>query len=219
MVQAMVKRYPFLQLAGVFDQAAEALRFLQNNPVQVLFSDVEMEGMDGLELRRHAMDLPACIFITSYPEYAADSFALSALDYIVKPVSSERFAAAMKRLEDYMEIRRKATLFDYSLGGQNIFIKEGTQQVKVALHEVLYLEALRDYTRIVTALKKYCVLGSLHQMLEKEAFKSFVRIHRSYAVQQHFVQRMDAGHVYLSGDVAVPVGRSYRDDFSARLDR
>lgn len=214
-----MKRYDTLKLEGVFNNAADALAFLANHKIDVLFSDVEMDGMDGLELRRRAMDLSACIFITSYPEYAADSFPLGALDYIVKPLTSQRFAAVMKRLDDYMELRRKAQLFDYSLGEQSIFIKDGTKQVKVAIHEVQYLEALRDYTKLMLTQKHYCVLGTLQNMLDKDAFQSFVRVHRSYAVQRHYIERMDANHVYLQGTVVVPVGRSYRDELATIVGR
>lgn len=215
MAQAMVKRYPFLQLDGVFGNATDALHFLKDHKVQVLLCDVEMDGLDGLELRRRAMDITACIFITSYPEYAVGSFQLSALDYIVKPLTGDRFAMAMKRLEDYLQICRKADLFDYTLGEQNLFIKDGNHQIKIALHEVQYLEALRDYTQIITLQKKHCVLGTLHHMLAKEAFQSFIRVHRSYAVQRHFIKRVDAAHVYLDGDIVIPVGRSYRDEVNA----
>jgi len=211
MSEAMVKRYPdLLKLEGSFDNGTAALEFLAINPVQVMFSDVEMEGMTGLDLRRQAMNLPVCIFISSYAEYAADSFTLAALDYIVKPITGERFESTINRLKDYLEIKQKANLFDYSLGERSIYIKDGVKLVKVALHDVLYLEALRDYTLVVTRHKKHCVLGTLQHMLDNSNFQSFIRIHRSYAVQKHYISIMDAGHIYVE-DVALPLARSYRE--------
>lgn len=216
LMQALVKRYAFLDFKGLFDNAADALGFIAENPVQVLFSDVDMPGDTGLALRKKAMDIPACIFVTSYPEYAVDSFELSALDYILKPVSNERFLAAMLRLESFLEIRHKADMFDYSIGGDIIFIKDGTRQVKLKLHEIQYLEALKDYTRISTNERNYCVLGTLHVMLEKPEFSAFLRIHRSYAILPHKVTGMDISQIYM-GDVKLPVGRSYKSAVESAL--
>ena len=115
----------------------------------------------------------------------------------------------MERLQEYFTIKHKAGLFDYSLGGDSFFIKDGNEQIKIKLHEVLYLEALKDYTRIVTTTKKYCVLGMLGNLLEKVAFQSFIRIHRSYAVQKNFVQKITSSQVVMN-NIVLPVGRSYK---------
>jgi DNA-binding LytR/AlgR family response regulator len=216
LIKALVKRYAFLDFKGLFDNPADALEYMNKNPVQILFSDVEMPGINGLALRRKAMEVPACVFITSYPEYAVDSFELSALDYLIKPVDNERFARAMQRLESYMELRCKADLFDYAIGGDTIFVKDGTKQIKIKLHEIQYLEALKDYTRINTPGKNYCVLGTLQAMLNKAEFKSFLRIHRSYAVHPHKITGIDMRQVHLN-DIKLPVGRSYKAVVDALL--
>lgn len=212
MAQAMIRRYPaLLRLDAVCDNAADALLFLNEHTVDVLFSDVEMEGLSGLQLRERAMHLPACVFITAFPEFAVNSYDLAALDYIMKPLTAARFAIAVKRVDDYMELRRKASLLEHTVGEGGIFLKEGTAEVKVDIHQVLYLEALRDYTRIVTTSAQHSIHSTLQQMLEKPAFGSFVRIHRSFAVQKHFVQRKDSRYVHLPNGLTLPVGRSYKD--------
>lgn len=205
-----VKRYPFLQVVGVCASAQEALEVLQKQAVEVLLSDIDMPDMTGLELRAQLRHIPVCIFITAYPDYAAESFEVEAFDFLVKPLKAERVEQSMNRLHNYLEIKQKAELFEYSLGGNTIFIKDGHQQVKLHLHEVLYLEALKDYTRIVTATKKYSVLASLGLLLQEEAFRSFVRIHRSYAVQKHYIERVSAQQVYVQ-NYTLPVGRSYKE--------
>ena len=96
------------------------------------------------------------------------------------------------------------------MGGNTVFIKDGHQQVKLNLHEILYLEALKDYTRIVTPTKKYSVLASIGLLLQEQAFQSFVRIHRSYAVQKHYIERVSAQQVQVR-EYALPVGRSYKE--------
>lgn len=182
----------------------------------MLLLDIDMPGISGLEFRRRMGNVPACIFITAHTEYAVESFELEALDFLVKPLDGKRFEMAMKRLEAYLDTRRKAELFEYSLGGDVLYIKDGHEQVKIKLHEVLYLEALKDYTSIVTTARKYCVLSTIGNLLKEEGFRSFVRVHRSFAVQKHAIGRLTSQEVMV-GDVALPVGRSYRDQIEEMI--
>ncbi len=207
------KRFSFLNVVGSAGSAEEALKLLQETAVDVLLLDIDMPGMNGHELRRQLGNTQACIFITAYPDYAVESFELAALDFLVKPLEKERFAAAMSRLQDYLEIKQKAALFEHSLGGDAVFIKDGHNQVKIKLHDIVYLEALKDYTRIVTRQHKYCVLSMLGNLLQEAAFQTFVRIHRSYAVQKHFVSKITAQQVFLN-TIALPIGRSYKDSLT-----
>jgi DNA-binding LytR/AlgR family response regulator len=204
-----VSQYPFIDIKGVFESATAAAETARNGDIDILFLDIDMPELNGLEFRKTLGDEQVCIFITSYPDYAVDSFELAPLDFLVKPLSKERFAMAMSRLKDYLEIKEKAALFSASLGGDTVFIKDGHSQVKIRLHEILYLEALKDYTRIVTRDKKYCVLSILGNLLQETAFNSFLRIHRSYAVQKHFINRISSQEVFLE-NITLPLGRSYK---------
>ncbi|MEO6670093.1 MAG: LytTR family DNA-binding domain-containing protein [Ferruginibacter sp.] len=203
------RKFPFLQISGVYASADEALEVLIKTPADVLLLDIDMDGMNGLELRRQAGMSQACIFITAYPDYAVEGFELFALDFLIKPLQKDRFAIAMERLQYYLEIKRKSALFECSLGADAIFIKEGHDQVKIQLHDIIYLEALKDYTSIVTKQKKYCVLSVLGNLLEQTAFKTFIRIHRSYAVQKHFIHKITAQQLHVN-DFILPIGRSYK---------
>lgn len=209
-ITSYVRRHPFLQIAGVFESANEALVAAEKSTPDVLFLDIDMPGTNGLDLRRQLEKVSACIFITTFPDYAVESFEVSALDFIVKPVNAERFARCMARLEAFLNIQHKAALLDFNLGGDAVFIKEGHDHIKVRLSEIVYLEALRDYTSIVTAKKKYCVLSTLGNLLEQKVFQAFIRIHRSYAVQKHFISRISTKEVEVL-DIKLPVGRSYKE--------
>jgi DNA-binding LytR/AlgR family response regulator len=206
---SFARRYPFLNITGIYPSANAAMDRSEEE-VAVMLLDIDMPGISGLEFRRRIGNVPACIFITAHTEYAVESFELAALDFLVKPLDGKRFDTAMKRLEVYLDTRRKAELFEYSLGGDVLYIKDGHEQVKIKLHEVLYLEALKDYTSIVTTARKYCVLANIGNLLKEDGFRSFIRVHRSYAVQKHAIGRLTPQEVII-GDVALPVGRSYRD--------
>ena len=203
-----VRAYPFLNITGIYESATEALRQIDVKPPAVLLLDIDMPGLSGIDLRKQAMD-SACIFITAFPDYAVDAFDMAALDFIIKPIEHNRFAAAMGRLQEYLTVRHKAALLDLTLSGDTIFVKDGHNNLKVHLHDVLYLEALKDYTMIVTRNKRHCVLSLLGSLLEEKAFGGFTRIHRSYAVQPHFIEKISFSEVQID-DISLPVGRTYR---------
>jgi two-component system, LytTR family, response regulator len=206
---SFVKRYPFLRLAGAFSSARDAIPTLEKADIVVAFLDIDMKEINGLELRRKFLDLPVCIFITAYPDHALESFELAALDFLAKPVKAARFEASMQRLHTWLDTWKNAALFKYSLDGETVFIKEGHQQVKLRLSEILYLEALKDYTGIVTPARKYCVLTSLGNLLKEETFHTFLRIHRSYAVQRRLIDRIAPQQVFVN-NIPLPVGRRYK---------
>ncbi|RYY52605.1 MAG: response regulator transcription factor [Chitinophagaceae bacterium] len=207
---SQVRKYPFLRVTGEFESAEEALDYLTANPLpDVLLLDVDMPGMSGLELRNQLLEIPACVFVTSHPEFALEGFESAALDYIVKPLKSDRFARAMERLEQFLSIHSKAELLDFTLGADTLFIKEGVNRVKLNLQDIIYLEALKDYTGIVTRQKKFNVLSPLSNLLKEPGFRNFVRIHRSYAIQKHFVEGISSKGVQINEQL-LPVGRSYK---------
>jgi two-component system, LytTR family, response regulator len=209
-VAAAVKKHSFMQVTGMYSSAQETLASLTKTLPDIAFFDIDMPGISGLELRKQLVDIPVCVFITSYPDYAVDSFELAALDFIVKPLKAERFAKTAERIKTYLEIKYKANLLDVTLGADTIFVKEGHEQVKLSFHEVVYLEALKDYTMIVTGKKKYSVLSTLGNVLKEKPFDQFVRIHRSYAVQKHFIERIKAQEILVS-NIVLPVGRNYKE--------
>ncbi|MES2557375.1 MAG: LytTR family DNA-binding domain-containing protein [Bacteroidota bacterium] len=217
MALSLVKRFPKLNVAGTFSSAKEALPLILEGGIDVLFLDIDMPEISGLELRKLAPEVPICIFITAHPEHAVESFELETLDFLVKPLKFDRLVNTVHRIEEFMEIRHKAALFESSIGGDAIFIKEGHEQIKVKLHDILYLEAMKDYTLIVTQEKRHCVLSTLGNLLREANFESFIRIHRSFAVQKQFIEKIGATEILLHNQHAIPVGRTYKENLSALL--
>ena len=211
-VLSFAKRFPNLTIIGSFADSTEALLAIENNKIDILFLDIDMPGISGVELRKKANQVPARIFITSHPEFAVESFELDTLDFIVKPLKFDRFEQTIRRITDFFDIKNKATLFESSIGGDVIYIKEGHEQTKVKLHEILYLEALKDYTLIITPQKRHCVLSSIGTLLKENHFQSFIRIHISFAVQKQFIQKINTQEIILNNNISIPIGRSYKDN-------
>jgi two-component system, LytTR family, response regulator len=214
MVLSFAKRFESLNILGVFESADDALICIENNPIDILFLDIDMPGISGMELRKQTKTIPVCVFITAHPEHAVESFELDTLDFIVKPIKFDRFSQTMQRIAEFMEIKQKALLFESSIGGDTIYIKEGHEQTKVKLHDILYLEALKDYTLVVTDKKRHCVLSSIGNLLKEDHFQSFVRIHRSFAVQKQYVKKINIHDLQLNNDVIIPLGRSFKDNLN-----
>lgn len=217
MVQSCLKKFPQFNLLGVFSSAIEAINFLKTEKIDVLFLDIDMPEMTGIELRKQLPEIPVCIFITAHPEHAVESFEVETLDFLVKPLKLDRFQQTVLRIEEYLEIKEKVALFESNMGGDTIYIKEGHTQIKVKLHSILYLEAMKDYTLLITNEKRHCVLFSLGNLLKEFQFQSFVRIHRSFAVQKQYIQKMGSQEIILHNQKSIPVGRSYRDNLSTLL--
>ncbi|RKR09859.1 LytTR family two component transcriptional regulator [Flavobacterium sp. 90] len=213
-VLSFAKKFPVLDILGVFESAEDALLFIEKEKIDILFLDIDMPGLNGIEFRKQALEIPVCIFITAHPEHAVESFEIETLDFIVKPLKLDRFAQTISRIEEFMEIKLKASLFEASIGGDTIYIKEGHDQTKVKLHEILYLEALKDYTLIITEKKRHCVLSSIGNLLKEDHFQSFIRIHRSFAVQKQFIQKINSTEILLNNNITIPVGRSYKENLN-----
>lgn len=213
-VLSFAKKFPVLDILGVFESAEDALPFIDTTDLDILFLDIDMPGLSGIEFRKKALEIPVCIFITAHPEHAVESFEIETLDFIVKPLKLGRFGQTVSRIEEFMEVKLKASLFEASIGGDTIYIKEGHEQTKVKLHEILYLEALKDYTLIITNKKRHCVLSSIGNLLKEDHFQSFIRIHRSFAVQKQFIQKINTSEIILNNNIAIPVGRSYKENLN-----
>lgn len=216
-VVSIARQFPVLNIIGHYSSSASAKTIIEKETIDILFLDIDMPHVSGLEFRRQLIAIPVCVFITSHPEHAVESFELDTLDFIVKPLRLERFEQTMKRIEEFMEIKQKATLFESSFGDDFIYIKDGYDKVKVKLYDIMYLEALKDYTILVTAHKRYCVLSGLGNLVKENHFKTFVRVHRSFAVQKKFVEKIGSVNLSLINGVNIPIGNSYKDNLAEAL--
>jgi DNA-binding LytR/AlgR family response regulator len=208
-----VREHLFLNVCGICSSVSEALKVMEKQHIDIIFSDIDMPGMNGLDFRRKMMDIPVCVFITAFPDYAVESFDVAAFDFLVKPINEERFNTTLERIKTYLAAKQKAKLYEHSLttDADTIFIKEGHNYIKLALHDILYLEALKDYSLVVTAQKRFCVLSPIGNLLKENNFRNFVRIHRSFAVQKKLIDSITPQHVVVK-NIPLPIGRGYKDN-------
>ncbi|MET3034729.1 LytTR family DNA-binding domain-containing protein [Chryseobacterium sp. NRRL B-14859] len=212
-LQHYLKQYENIEIVASFDSAEKAIPYLEL-PFELLITETNLKGMSGLEFRKLAYKIPACIFTSSHPELAAGVFEINTLDFITKPLTAERFHFSMQKLFNFFEIKEKCEFYDAMVGKNHINIKEGGHIFQIKTNDILYLEALKDYTRIITFDKKYCILDSLGNLLHKDFFNSFVRIHRSYAVPRHLIRGKNCHEIELIHQIKLPIGRAYKSNLS-----
>lgn len=209
-IAACAENYHSLQLLGTFPNAAEGLVAVNALAPDLVFLDIEMPGMNGLELLRGIKArVPMCVFVTSHPEFALEGFELAALDYILKPLTDERFAQTMRRVTDYWDMRKKATAYEVLFEQQMLTIKDGHSQIRLPRQEIIYLEAMQDYTKVVTSKKNYMTNMPLSGFMERLPANDFLRIHRSYAISVAQVKELRQTEL-LCGHTVLPIGKTYR---------
>lgn len=202
--------YPALQPCGYFTDSSEGLTFIKAHLPDVVFLDIDMPGLTGMDIIAQVKDrVPACVFITSHPEFALDGFKHAALDYILKPLTAERLALCIQKITEYLEIRKKAMAYEVLVEKESLVIKDGHSHIKLPQHDIIYLEAMQDYTKVVTEKKNYITLTTFAGLLERLPRKNFLRVHRSYAVAVQKVREQHADKL-VCGHTAIPIGKTYR---------
>lgn len=205
------KHYDFFENCGAFSNAMEGFEAQQYIKPDLVFLDIKMQGINGIELLRTVRkSIPMAVFITSHPEFAIDGFELSALDYVLKPLTEQRFEQTARRIREYWDMRQKAETYEVLFEKDTLMIKEGYSHVRVAQREIIYLEAMQDYTKIVTSEKNYLTLSSLSFFMEQLPVDRFVRIHRSYAVSLNHIVELRGAEV-VCDLCTLPIGKTYRN--------
>ncbi len=209
-LQAQIVRFPFLGPPVCFPHALEAAEFINRFKPDIVFADIEMPEIDGLQLiRKLHWQPPVVILITSHPEFALEGFELEAFDYLLKPVSPERFSACAHRILNFFTLRNKAAIFDKQQEADTIIVKQGYDKIKLPLHEIHYIEAMKDYVRIVTPSQNLLVLETLAHMQERLSNVGFTRVHRSYLVNLKKISCIKNNKVVVEG-TEIPVSKSFK---------
>lgn len=205
-VQMHAAKVPFLDLQTTFIDAFEALPFLRQNKVDLIFLDIKMPDISGIEFAQILKNGPLVVFTTAYSEYAVQGFDLDAVDYLLKPFSLARFTKACNKALEMKNVR----------GGEApefIFLKTGYEEEKVYLKDILYIEAAGNYMTYVLKERKLMCRQNVPEALQSLPEQDFVRVHRSFIVGVQHVSKIARQQVWVNG-VEIPVGASYEESLS-----
>ena len=215
LLESYVKKTPYLNLTGTYNSAITAMRDLRDNPVPLLFLDIQMPELSGVEFAKILPRETKIIFTTAFPQYALEGYKVNALDYLLKPVSYEDFLRATEKAQDWFNVMQK---HEMSNDDRIMFIKSEYKLLRVCLDDILYVEGLKDYVRI--CLKNGEKIMSLMSMKKLEDYlprPEFLRTHRSYIVHMPEVRSIDRFRIVF-GDIFIPISDNYKEEVQQYLD-
>ena len=209
-LESHIEKYDRLEIAGTFQNAVKAFQTIQEEPVDLLFLDIRMPGLSGTELLRTLKNPPKVIFTTAYREYAIEGFELDVVDYLLKPVSFERFLRAMGKVVELEKTGRSVPPAN-TLEKQDsyLFVQAGNRKVRISPVEILYIESKKSGVEIVCRSEKIQTYLQISDLEDKLRPAGFVRIHRSYMVPLDKIQSWSSTEVEVPGST-LPVGRTYK---------
>jgi two-component system LytT family response regulator len=200
-----------IKVAKTCSSSIQALDVIRNENIDLVFLDVELPGMSGIDMLKAIDKRPLVILTTSQTKYAIDAFELNVVDYLIKPLTLPRFMKAINKTKDFLKTGEEVNVSkDY------VFIKNNSVFEKIIIDDILYIEALGDYTRIYTKEKRYVIHTTLKSLEVKLPGDKFVRSHRSYIIQIDSVKKIEDTTIFIN-DISIPIGAVYKDGFIKRL--
>lgn len=210
-----ILKVPFLELVGRCKSAIEAIEMLRQNQIDLLFLDIQMPDITGIQLLKSLRQRPLVIFTTAYTTYAKEGFDLDVIDYLMKPYSFERFLKAVNKVREYMELRSYATAQPNSRMADNtqefLFVKADYKLVKINFSDIQYIEGLKDYIKIYVTDRPVITQMSMKAIEEKLPPNQFIRVHRSYIVSFPKIDYIQKQMLTI-GRKEIPVSENYRDN-------
>lgn len=215
-----IMRTPFLEMGECFSNPFRALAYLTTEKNNLVFLDINMPELSGIQLLKSLPYQPAVIFTTAYPEFGAESYEFNAVDYLLKPVKYERFLKAVGKAVAINGSSHKETVPHETVQEKNeyLYIKSGTRLVKIKTKDILFVEAAGNYMTFHTSEKKILSLMNIQEALDILADQDFVRIHKSYLVSLRNIDAIEKHDVIIRGK-PVPIGLTYREKFLAVISK
>ena len=217
-LETYIEQMPELQLVGRCSNALEANEFLRKNQVDLIFLDIQMPRLSGVDFIKTLASPPMFIFTTAYSEYALEGYELNAIDYLLKPISIDRFMKAVNKAMEQFELRKKDESGESTTAGEGVeffFVKADKKLVKIKYDDILYIEGLKDYVIIRLEQGRVVTLQTMKSLEDKLPLTRFKRIHRSYIFSIDKIHAVDGTSVdvYEKGQIKqLPIGKNYRDE-------
>ncbi|MFY7840047.1 MAG: LytR/AlgR family response regulator transcription factor [Lacibacter sp.] len=206
----------FLQLVGEFDHPLKAADLISKGEVQLLLLDIQMPKITGIDFFKSLQQTPPVIFTTAYPQYALDGFELNALDYLVKPISFDRFLKAAMKAKEYYELRQQNKTADAATLQTDFYIKADNQFVRIAFNDVQFVEALQNYVCIYTAEKKYISYLTMKSVEEYLPAVQFIKTHKSFIVNAAKIDAIEGNEIRIAQH-RIPISRSEKEEVLEQL--
>jgi DNA-binding LytR/AlgR family response regulator len=210
LIRSHLSKLDSFEIAGECTNALKAVEFLKKEKIDLMFLDINMPLITGLDFLKSLPNPPAVIITTAYREYAIEGYDLDVVDYLLKPISFERFLKAINRYCNRTRNHSRDATDRDTNEKKHIYIQDGKNLYKLAYDEILYLEGYGEYVKVITAAKTYVVRDSLIEFEQKLAGNTFMRIHKSYIVNLSKVMGFSTMHVLLK-NLELPIGRMYRE--------
>tara|TARA_R110000868_G_scaffold136776_1_gene349837 strand:- start:5381 stop:6106 length:726 start_codon:yes stop_codon:yes gene_type:complete len=214
-IENHLKDFDHIEIVETFNNPLKAYRILEQEKIDLIFLDINMPQMSGFTFIENLSYKPLIVFTTAYREYAVKSFELNILDYLVKPIPFDRFLKTLNKV--YQQVYVSNTKADASLQQEpHIFLKVNKKLLKTNLNDILYIESLKDYIKVITTLGDYVVHKSLTAITEELPQSNFMRIHRSYTISINKVIALEGNTVEISNR-KIPIGRNYTKQTKERI--
>ena len=214
LLESYVQKTSFLRLTGKYSNALSAMRHIGENKVDLLFLDIQMPEVNGMDFARTISQRTRIIFTTAFSEYALEGYKVSALDYLLKPFSFAEFLTAARKALDWFEMIEAKQNGEKTEGNVGFFVRSDYKLVHILYDDVLYMEGLKDYVKIYTENdpKPILSLMSLKQLEEELPADRFMRVHRSYIIHRNKIDSVNKNRIII-GQKQIPIGETYRQQF------
>lgn len=214
-LETYIEQMPELNLIKKCSNALEANDALQKHDIDLMFLDIQMPQLTGIDFLKTLIRPPQVIFTTAYPNYALEGFELNAADYLLKPISMERFMKAVNKVKEHIDLQKKSTQFSATDDQESFFVKADKKLVRVKFADIIYIEGLKDYVIIRMETGRVITLQTMKSLEDKLPEPLFRRIHRSFIVNMDKVMAIVGNMVEVSekGQIKhLPIGKNYRDE-------
>lgn len=212
-----VREVDFLSVAGTGSNPVDLVQLLDRTAIDLVFLDIQMPLINGIDFLRTAKDVPMVIITTAYPSYALEGFQLDVMDYLVKPITFDRFLKAASKAREYHQLAARASQNpEHHTAPGYFFVKCGFRFEKIFVDDILYIEALQNYVTIFTTQGKFMTLLTLKQVEQNLDDRQFIRVHKSYVVAISRIQSIENNEIFLHAN-RIPISRQYRDALMDRV--
>jgi two-component system, LytTR family, response regulator LytT len=218
-IKSYIEKTPFLELVALCQSAFEAMNFLTNNEIDLMFVDINMPDINGMDFVKSLVNKPQIIFTTAYSEYAIEGFKVDAMDYILKPISYSVFLKAASKAKTWFDLNQKQSE-TLQTTQDCLFVKSDYKLVKILLSEIKYIESANEYIQIHLINDKPITTLIRLKVIEEQLPKDkFMRVHRSFIVNLERVKVIERSRIIFDQKVYIPIGDQYKDNFQAFVDK